>query len=530
MNTIATYSIPLASPAPQPPVLRAEKSTAPVTVTWKEWLTPKLGRSRQQEQLQRQRPQDRHGYYDDDDDHDDASPRVTRRQQQWRNRSASFDITPTATNTTSISNSVCNKDSELFGGLDRISKSAYTFGATNRNAHRVNGVTGGARNDSLHSSHSRLTTFLLRLYSILPEYCAHLSSTSEDTLLSIGEASKAVDFLEKKNKADHHLSHDTTTKGDRGAAKSPLPSPVLRVSPASSTSAPSSPTHSPTKTLTKDFRSWLSPQQQIVSTAGLASKWNAKEESEWERFASPFLNLIAAECLYARMEHVLDPSRCFSSTGAGAREDSSSNDLKGVDESEKRIGIRTVERSLFAIPPPFISPADSSKRGSRRLITIYRQIREELVIVGEYLVDPVIGARGAGGGTTTPPAVSSECNTALKQRDFAAASLRTTLNALISFIDARVVLIRIHGELCFFQVPPSLHLLKDEGSRGLCGQSCKKWIALAQQCQTSKEPISAFVVNEEKVCVPQRAVSNIMKELKCLELVLTSIGNLLACE
>jgi hypothetical protein len=192
--------------------------------------------------------------------------------------------------------------------------------------------------------------------------------------------------------------------------------------------------------------------------------------------------------------------------------------LKRVDKSEKRIGICRAEKSLSAIPLPFVSPADSSKRGSRRLIAIYRQIREELVIVGEYLVDPVIGARGAGGGTIYSPAVSS-----------AATSLRTTLNALISFIDARVVLIRIHGELCFFQVPPSLHILKDEG-HGLCGQSCKKWIALAQQCQTSKEQVSAFVASEEKVCVPQRAVSNTVKELKCLELVLTSIGNLLACE
>ena len=527
MNATAIYSIPLAPPAPQPPALRVEKNTAPVTVTWKEWLSPKLGRSRQQQQLQRQRPQNRNGYYDDDDDHDGASPRATRRQQQRRNRSASFDLTPTATNTTSFSNADGDNDSELlFGGRDRISKSAYAFSATNRNAHRGNGATGGARNDSLHSSHSLLTTFLLRLYTILPEFCAHLSLTSEDTLLSIGEASKAVDVLEKKNKADHRLSHETTTKRGRGAAKSPLPSSVLRESPASSTSAPSSPAHSPTKTLTNDFRSWLSPQQQIVSTVGLASKCDAKE-SQWESFASPFLNLIAAECLYARMEHVLDPSRCFSSWGG--RKDSSSNDLKGVDKSEKRIVIRRAEGSLSAIPPP-ISPADSSKRGSRRLITIYRQIREELVIVGEYLVDPVIGARGAGGGTTSLPVVSSECNTALEQRDFAAASVRTTLNALISFIDARVVLIRIHGELCFFQVPPSLHLLKDEGSHGLCGQSCKKWIALAQQCQTSNEQVSALVVNEENVCVTQRAVSNIMKELKCLELVLTSIGNLLACE
>lgn len=514
MNATAIYSIPLAPPAPQPPVLRVEKK--PVTVTWKEWLSPKLGRSRQQQQLQRQRPHDRNGYNDDDDD--DASPRATRRQQQRRNRSASFDLTPTTTNTTSISNAVGDKDSELlFGGRDRISKSAYAFGATNRNAQRGNGVTGGARNDSLHSSHTLLTTFLLRLYSILPEYCAHLSLTSEDTLLSMGEASKAVDVLEKKNKADHHMSHDTKTKGGRGAGKSPLPSPVLRESPASSTSAPSSPAHIPTKTLANDFRSWLSPQQQRVSTVSMASKWNANE-SQWESFASPFLNLIAAECLYARMEHVLDPSRCFSSTEAGGRGDSSSNDLKRVDKSEKRIGVCRAERSLSAIPLPFVSPADSSKRGSRRLIAIYRQIREELVIVGEYLVDPVIGARGAGGGTIYSPAVSS-----------AATSLRTTLNALISFIDARVVLIRIHGELCFFQVPPSLHILKDEG-HGLCGQSCKKWIALAQQCQTSKEQVSAFVANEEKVCVPQRAVSNTVKELKCLELVLTSIGNLLACE
>jgi hypothetical protein len=520
MNTTATYSIQLAPPAPQPPVLRVEKNTAPDAVNWKEWLYPKLGR---------QSSQDRYGYYGEDDDDDDASPRTTRRQQQRRYRSASFDLTPSAT--------FGDKDSELlFGGRDWISKSAYTVGATKRNVHRGDGVTGGAKNDSLHSSHSHLKTFLLRLHSILPEYCVHLSLTSEDTLLSIGEASKAVDVLEKKNKADHQLSHENTSSGGtnkrlngRGASKSPLPSLFLRISPASSTSAPSSPAHSPTKTLTNDLRHWLSPQQQR-STVGLASKWNAEEESQWERFASPFLNLIAAECLYVRMEHVLDPSRCFLSTVVGGREESPSNYLKGVDKVEKKFGIHRADRSSFAVPPHFISPTDSSKRGPRRLIAIYRQIREELVIVGEYLVDPVIGARGTGCGTTASPPLSSEGITALEQRKFAAKSLRTTLNALISFIDARVVLIRIHGELCFFQAPPSLHLLKDDGSHGLCGQSSKKWITLAQQCQTIKDPVSAFVANEEKICVPQRVVSNTMKELKCLELMLTSIGKLLACE
>jgi hypothetical protein len=341
------------------------------------------------------------------------------------------------------------------------------------------------------------------------------------------EASKAIDALEKNSNADHHLHHDTMARNRTGAAKSPMSSPVQSPS-LGNVSAPCSPAHSPTKTLANELRHWLSPQYQRMSMIGMELKWKSKAKSQWERFVSPFFSLIAAECMYARMEHVLDPTRCSTSTATGGRGESSCD--------RKKTLVPGAKDSSFAFPPPPLSPADTSKRGSRRLITIYRQIRDELVIVGEYLVDPFIGARFAGGGdTATPPSVSSECNTAVGQRELAAASLRTTLDALISFIEARVVLIRIHAELCFFQAPSSPHLLNDEGCiNGLCGQSTtrdtSKWTALAQQCHTLYDPVSAFAANAEEVCAPQRAVSNIRKELKCLELMLICIGYMVANE
>ena len=42
---------------------------------------------------------------------------------------------------------------------------------------------------------------------------------------------------------------------------------------------------------------------------------------------------------------------------------------------------------------PHTAPLDTSKLGSRRLIATFRQIREDLIIVGEYLCDSVLGAR-----------------------------------------------------------------------------------------------------------------------------------------
>jgi hypothetical protein len=527
MNATAAYSIPLAPPATEPTTRLADKNTAPTAVTWREWLSPKLAPN----QHQQHRP--RGGRYDSDDDDDqaDASPRTAlrRHQQRRRHRSASFDLTPTATNRTRLSTAVGDKDGGVlappFGGRERISKSAYAPAGPNARGkpHRGDKFADGARDASSYSPYSLLTTFLLRLDSLLPEYCIHLSSTTEDTLLSMKEASKAIDALEKSSNVDHYLHHDTMARGHMGAAKSPMPSPVQSPS-LGNVSAPCSPAHSPSKTLASELRHWLSPQYQRMPMIDMETKWNSKAKSQWERFVSPFFSLIAAECIYSRMEHVLDPTRCPPSTATGGRGESSCNRKNTL-----------VSESSFAFSPPSLSSVDASKRGSRRLIHIYRQIRDELKIVGEYLVDPVIGARFAGGDATSPPFRSSECKPEVGQRELAATSLRSTLDALISFIEARVVLIRIHADLCFFQAPPSPHLLNDEvGNNGPCGQSTtrdtSKWTALAQQCRSIDDPLSAFVANAEEVCAPQRAVSNIRKELKCLELMLISIDFMVANE
>jgi hypothetical protein len=315
---------------------------------------------------------------------------------------------------------------------------------------------------------SYLQTFLLRLNTILPEYCMLLASTSEDTLRSIEEASKAVNVMEKTFKLDHRtIARDNVDL--------PIPSsPTLQ--PSSSMPDPSSPMHSPSK-----FDHW-------------SLKWNSKAELEWSRFTQPFLNLVGAECLYAAMEHMLDPS--LSPTEMNI----SSKDLKGVKVPLGRAGGRGVTKSV-----------DTSKRGSRRLIAIYRQVRDELVVVGEYLCDPVLLASSVTRDHATDAlTVSGECNPALE--------LRTVLDALISFIDSRVILVRINAEICNVKTPSSVNLLKDRDSQ------VTKLKAFAEQCQSA-------VTNDDKVgCVTQRVVSNVTKELKCMQLILTSIGNLLECE
>lgn len=327
---------------------------------------------------------------------------------------------------------------------------------------------------------SYLQTFLLRLNTILPEYCMLLASTSEDTLRSIEEASKAVNVMEKTFKLDHRtIARDNVDL--------PIPSsPTLQ--PSSSMPDPSSPMHSPSK-----FDHW-------------SLKWNSKAELEWSRFTQPFLNLVGAECLYAAMEHMLDPS--LSPTEMNI----SSKDLKGVKVPLGRAGGRGVTKSIPPPPPLFSATSvDTSKRGSRRLIAIYRQVRDELVVVGEYLCDPVLLASSVTRDHATDAlTVSGECNPALE--------LRTVLDALISFIDSRVILVRINAEICNVKTPSSVNLLKDRDSQ------VTKLKALAEQCQSA-------VTNDDKVgCVTQRVVSNVTKELKCMQLILTSIGNLLECE
>jgi hypothetical protein len=206
------------------------------------------------------------------------------------------------------------------------------------------------------------------------------------------------------------------------------------------------------------------------------------------------------------MEHMLDPS--LSPTEMNI----SSKDFKGVKVPLGRVGGGT---KSIPPPPPLLfsttTSVDTSKRGSRRLIAIYRQVRDELVVVGEYLCDPVLPLASSvtRDDATISLAVSNECNPALE--------LRSILDSLISFIDSRVILIRIHAEICNVKTPSSVNVVKDRDSQ------VTKLKTLAEQCRSA-------ITNDKLVCVTQRVVSNVMKELKCMELVLTSIGNLLECE
>lgn len=458
MTTFA-YSVPLAPPAPHAPAQKV--------VSWKEWFSPQLIPSSRLRQQQRQQE------YDDENDNDDSAQNAFQRRQsqQGLTRSSSFDLTPTRTNAARLQNQVSRDGSSMTAKSFNYSKSMPS------SSHRDGPVQS-----------SYLQTFLLRLNTVLPEYCMLLASTSEDTLRSIEEASKAVNVMEKTFKLDHR-----TIARDNVDLPIPPSSPTLQ--PSSSMPDPSSPMHSPSK-----FDHWLSPQ------LGLSLKWNSKAELEWSRFTQPFLNLVGAECLYAAMEHMLDPSLSLTEMNI------SSKDLKGVKVPLGRAGGRGVTKSIPPPPPLFSTTSvDTSKRGSRRLIAIYRRVRDELVVVGEYLCDPVLLASSVTRDHATDAlTVSGECNPALE--------LRTILDALISFIDSRVILVRINAEICNVKTPSSVNLLKDRDSQ------VTKLKTLAEQCHSA-------VTNDDKVgCVTQLVVSNVTKELKCMKLILTSIGNLLECE
>ena len=117
-------------------------------------------------------------------------------------------------------------------------------------------------------------------------------------------------------------------------------------------------------------------------------------ESEWERFVAPFVNLVGAECFYAKMDHVLDPKRCYS-----AKEDLSSSEQQQQQQTKKKgkdssSFVKFTSPSSQKIETPSSSneiqgnvdaPGDANKRGSRRLISLYKQIRDELIIVGKLV-------------------------------------------------------------------------------------------------------------------------------------------------
>ena len=139
-------------------------------------------------------------------------------------------------------------------------------------------------------------------------------------------------------------------------------------------------------------------------------------------------------------------------------------------------------------------------------------------MIGEYLIDPVIGGtHGNSSSQSSSPnknvSHSPTKHTAHEQRQSAALSLRNTLDALTNFIDARCVLITIHAQLCC-------------QSTTSCGYGRIKWNSLTEQCRLARVPITLWA---KEACISKSTIVNIERELKSLELVLTSIESLLEC-
>ena len=468
--------------------------------------------------------QPRRVHYSDDGD---SSPQFSSSMRyQHRSRRASFDQVP-STKQDEIENP---NNFTLSNQQKQLQLPIYTSNSTDTSADGDTSIliapsSVDSINDSTKtpSGSSLLTGFLLHLNSLLPEYCQHLADISTNTTNCTNCASKAVDVLERGSKtlsARFSNNKDMSNSSSKSSTP-PQASPILN---KGSTSEPSSPSYlgdktSPKSTSPSDLRTWISSKSPLSPLSPRISQSNRRSLSpskrnrsssrnkqrrkelspslmkvEWERFIDAFISLAGAECFYSRLDHVLDPSMLNDSSS----EIEKGKKTKGV-KFDKKESSSTVSQA---------SPTDANKRGSRRLISSYRQIKEDLHIVGEYLVDPVIGKSS----TATSPTSSPNKNTSpIKQ---AAVELRDKLDALICFIDARCALIQVHAELC---CPLGSNLSIKVGSN--------KWMALAEQCHLAMIPIKA---KEEDPCT-KRIMLNTDKELRALELFLASVDSLLQC-
>ena len=416
------------------------------------------------------------------------------------------------------------------------------------------------------SSGSLLTAFLLYFDALLPEYFLYFPSASD---VENNGAAKAVDILERGTKRIHLHAvspismrhgvlsregrHDVSSASYYDATNSPL-----RRSPPHNSSR-SGTENSSDVDIHQQRNKWVA-REKIQQVVGQVSpkhiknlKFNSTLQAEWERFTSPFLMLVGAEVLYGEMEHVLDPE-------TEIRLANGENKYKGdggKDGSSSAVQFDNTKNEVESSP---MSPSDSSnKRGSRRLIAMYRQVREDLVIVGEYLCDPVLGSHASIGGAVsatnsgsmmdfTPKStfelspesspqkvygrsqsqpstpennhtvLSSPTKKSSDERQIAARSLRSTLNALNAFIDARCVLVKIHADLCCWSSTP---FSTSESSR-----SGNKWASLAEQCRSTMAKLS-FWTFHDKDSMLQLALSKLETETKALELALLSVHHMM---
>ena len=406
---------------------------------WKSyWLSPKPKVQR------RQRDENNYDGTSEEDEYDTSSS--SRLRQQQRPRRASFDQTSSNdsnnnvrfnierggqryfkrnTHDGAVYPSKRSNDSEEEGEMSFITMSRSVDDTIDETTEQLVGgdIERGRYhhhgNSSSSSQQPLLTAFLLHLNAILPEYCEHLSDTS-NTLHSIGSASKAVDVLE------HGAKTLSTTFGSvsatAAASKTPQSSP---------TSAPNSPSHLLDNTSSNKHHNspksdsdaasnspssdskqhWLSPlsprgssgriismsptkKKQMITTRQQQRQMRQQKlaESEWERFVAPFVNLVGAECFYAKMDHVLDPKRCYSTKeDLSSSEQKQQTNKKGKDSSSfvKFISPSSqkneTQSSSNEIQGDVDAPGDANKRGSRRLKSLYKQIRDELIIVGKLV-------------------------------------------------------------------------------------------------------------------------------------------------
>lgn len=386
---------------------------------WASWLSPKITPGRHRRQID-----------SGDDDGTGVSTRSSPSHQRGHlRRGASFDNTPGASGAGKLN---VERGGQMYFGkhgasLDSqgdisplaMSRSRDEAFENNGRGRAVGGGGSSYHQSAAATSNSRslLTAFLLHLNTLLPEYCDHLANAS-GTVNSINIASKAVSVLERGA---------TTLSTTFNASSSPqMPSPTLMKAgrssltlsaigkEATSTSAPTSPNTSPRKnylvaplsdnaavsptklTVVAHWLSPLSPRSSISHDPNernlrkrSGTKWNKKAEAEWERFVSPLFMLVGAECLYGRMEHVLDPAVVHakrggrgespnnkSSTGESSKESSSYFVNFATARLVKGETSGSIEEDNIPTSEHDAHPA-SDKRGSRRLIAMYRQIREE---------------------------------------------------------------------------------------------------------------------------------------------------------
>jgi hypothetical protein len=440
-------------------------------------------------------------------------------------------------------------------------------------------------------SGSLLTTFLLYFDALLPEYFNYFAHAAD--IECNNGASNAVGVLERgartvqlhammtssslSTKRSNTFSYTTATAAATSSSYSSAPSSpnnhVAVHDTSSSLLSTNSDGEENRKSSNDDANNtdqgshnlrhhWLtiSPRtrEKLQRVAGQVSprhmnsmKYNSTLQAEWERFTSPFLMLAGAEVLYGSMEHVLDPemeekiSNGESLVAVGKGDGRSSSFVNKFDNINKQEDTANIVNSSTP------STTESrNKRGSRRLTAMYRHVREDFIIVGEYLCDPFLGSHtsiGGGGGVSisnaesttfefTPQSSKSQPSTpesntgALGQdeteveRQIAARSLRHTLDALIAFIDARCVLVKIHAELCcycWFDSTPANAV--EVGSGGN-----KKWTTLAEECRSMRVKMSFWTAREDSMV--QRALLKLETEMKALELALLSVYHMMECE